>query len=166
MWNKQGKEGLAPQQMTFSATEGRQVEGKPHFCITCTVDEAYPNFHIQCILQYLNHTETLDGDVKIVRLAVAVIQTNENSWILALEQRGTNDSSTKQLLGETEYNRLESIKIGRAEKGLPKGSPTHIHAAKKIVVPNGYDLGKAWCQPDGFYQVTLNIPESMPGLGI
>src|SRR5687768_606033 len=67
-WKKQGKEGLPPQHMTLSSPTVRKVEGKPHLCISCTVDEAYPNFHIQCIFQYLNHTEKLNSDTKEVRL--------------------------------------------------------------------------------------------------
>jgi hypothetical protein len=156
-WKKQGKAGLPPQQMTFSAPTVRNVDGKPQLCISCTVDEAYPNFHLQCIYEYLDHTEILDSVRKEVRLAFATIQTLENSWVIALEQRGQNSIYIKEVIGETEYARLENAAIGNPEQGQP-GAANAI--SKKIEIPSNYDLTSLWCQTEGFYQVVLYIPES------
>jgi hypothetical protein len=88
-----------------------------------------------------------------------VLETNENCWVVAMEQPGKNEASMKKVIGEAEYSRVGSVKLEEPEKGVPRGEPSNQHVAKKIVVPDGYNLISMWCQTEGFYQVTLYIPE-------
>ncbi|KAH8172492.1 hypothetical protein LIA77_06747 [Sarocladium implicatum] len=157
-WKKQGKQGLPPQHMTFAKPSVKQVEGRPVLCISCTLDEAYPNFHIQCIVEHLDHSERLGDEHKVLRVAFATLQTRENAWVIALEQYGTNEASIKEVLGEVEYARLESIKSDGADQGQPLGSVTGL-TRKVAIPPNGYDLSQLWCDATSFYQVEIYIPE-------
>jgi hypothetical protein len=144
--------------MTFLPPEVRQVDGKPHLCITCRLEEAYPNFHIQGIFQYLDHTETI-LDTKRIRLAFVTLETKDYCWVVAMEEPGKNEDSMRKVIGDAEYTRLGNVRLEEPEKGVPRDEPDNHHMAKKIIVPDGYDLISMWCKTEGFYQVTLYIPE-------
>lgn len=158
-WKKQGKTGLPPQHMTISQPEVKVIRGTPQVCISCTLDEPYPNFHIQCILQYLDHKEHLGKDQKRLRLAFATVQTKENAWVIALEQHGTNEASMKEVLGDTEYARLGAVSPDGPDLGQPVESVTGL--TRKLVIPSSpYNMAEMWCHADSFYQLNIYIPDT------
>jgi hypothetical protein len=164
-WKQKNSGGLPDQLMTFSTPAVVKVRGKPQLRISCQLSMSYPNFHILCIYQYVDHTETMHAEpAKEIRVAAVLLQTKENTWWIALEQHGSSDGFLEQVIGNSDYTRLGAIPISDAAQGhrgditSPEGDLL-MDFQKKITIPVQYDLGRLWCQAVGFYQVDLYIPE-------
>ncbi|KAK0669108.1 hypothetical protein QBC41DRAFT_275520 [Cercophora samala] len=149
---------LPPQHMSFSEPLLEKTRRGSRFVVTCELEKAYPNFHIQCEYIYLNQQERTNQSQTDTRISLANIATKENLWVVAMEQIGYNEAFLRGLVGDEEYSKLD--RVSGPVKGHDKYSGPSIAAkvAKKIKIPEGYDLGNIWCQAADFYTMKIFIP--------
>ncbi|AEO63817.1 uncharacterized protein THITE_48227 [Thermothielavioides terrestris NRRL 8126] len=149
---------LPPQHMTFSEPLLENKKRGRRLRITCTLEKSYPNFHIECEYTYIDESERVNGSRIDTRISCAVISTRENVWVVTFEQRGYNERFIKGFVGEAEYARLDG-EISGPIKGYGKSSDlSTVKMAKKIRIPEGYDLGGIWCEAAGFYEMRIYVP--------
>ena len=144
--------------MAFSEPVLKRFKRESHMLITCKLAQSYPNFHLECEYIYLDRSERVNATQTDTRISSATIRTRENIWVLALEQKGYNESFTRGLLGEEQYARLDRAGSDPVE-GSAISETVAAPVTKKIVVPEGFDLAEIWCKPAGFYQVNIYVPE-------
>ncbi|KAK4647391.1 uncharacterized protein QC761_101130 [Podospora bellae-mahoneyi] len=149
---------LPPQHMAFSKPVLEKNRRGTRYVITCELEKAYPNFHIQCEYIYLNQQERVNHSWTDTRISLVNISTKENLWVVAMEQIGYNEAFIKGLVGDEEYAQLGSV--DGPVKGHDKYSgPSFVaKVAKKITIPEGYDLGNIWCKAAGFYTMKIFVP--------
>lgn len=122
-------------------------------------EKSYPNFHIQCHYHFEDIWEDTNERTSQTRYAFAAIWTRENFWPIALEQEGYNERFIKSTVGEEEYARLESEVQGHEPirgSRLPMEGMSNV--AKKVRIPNDFDLALLSCKSRGFYDMHITIP--------
>ncbi|GAB1317991.1 hypothetical protein MFIFM68171_08201 [Madurella fahalii] len=148
---------LPAQHMTFSEPILEKTRRGSRLRISCSLEQSYPNFFIECTYVYIDKSETVNLSRTDTRLSFATISTRENLWVVAMEKRGYNEAFIKGFVGEAEYDRLD--KLGSEPiKGRPKSTPVTEAVTKKIRILDGFDLGGIWCAAAGFYQMDIFIP--------
>lgn len=143
--------------MTFSKPILEMTWRGSRLRIACDLDQSYPNFHIECRYIYVDDSETINLSRTDMRLSLAAISTRENMWVLAMEKRGYNEAFIKGFVGAAEYDRLEKQRSGPV-RGHQKSTPVIAAVAKKIQIPDGFNLGGVWCKAAGFYRMNLFVP--------
>ncbi|KAK4171726.1 hypothetical protein QBC36DRAFT_339416 [Triangularia setosa] len=151
---------LPPQHMTFSEPLLEKARRGPRYVITCELEKAYPNFHIQCEYIYLNKQERVNHSQSDTRISLANLSTKENLWVVALEQTGYNEPFIRGLVGDEEYDKLNGETGPVRGHDKQSGSSVVAKVAKKITIPEGYDLGNVWCQAVGFYTMRIFVPST------
>jgi hypothetical protein len=129
--------------------------------LVSTLEKSYPNFHIECRYLHIDKSETTFNNYEAaMRVSIAAITTSENCWLVALEQRDYNEMYVRGMVGETEYERLDGGANGlvKGHRKLPNSAaPVKATMAKKIGVPQGFDLGNIWCRAAGFYKMNIFV---------
>jgi hypothetical protein len=141
---------LPPQYMTFSESLLQKTRRGKRLVVTCNLAKSYPNFHIECNYVYIDQHERVNLSQTDTRTSFAIISTKENIWAVATEKKGYNEDFIKGLVGDAEYARLEGDASGPV-KGHSKsyGSSVVAKVAKKVTIPDGFDLGGIWCKAGG-----------------
>ncbi|KAL2201525.1 hypothetical protein P885DRAFT_26529 [Corynascus similis CBS 632.67] len=150
---------LPPQHMTFSEPLLEKTWRGTRLVITCELEKSYPNFHIQCEYIYIDQFERVNLSQTETRISFATISTKENIWIVAIEQKGYNEDFIRGLVGDEEYAKLQE-EVSGPVRGYDRCSSPSVVAevAKKITIPQGFDLGGIWCEAAGFYKMRIFIP--------
>ncbi|KXX80197.1 hypothetical protein MMYC01_204227 [Madurella mycetomatis] len=148
---------LPAQHMTFSEPILEKTRRGNRLHITCNLGQSYPNFHIECRYIYVDESETINLSHTDTRLSFAAISTRENMWVVAMEKKGYNEAFITGFVGGAEYDRLDR-QGNEPVKGYHKSIPLTGAVAKKIQIPDGFDLGGIWCKAVGFYQMNLFVP--------
>ncbi|KAL2138782.1 hypothetical protein VTI28DRAFT_6236 [Corynascus sepedonium] len=150
---------LPPQHMTFSEPLLEKTWRGTRLVVTCELEKSYPNFHIQCEYIYIDQFERVNLSQTETRISFATISTKENIWIVAIEQKGYNEDFIRGLVGDEEYAKLQE-EVSGPVRGYDRCSSPSVVAkvAKKITIPQGFDLGGIWCEARGFYKMRIFIP--------
>ena len=130
--------------------------------LVSTLEKSYPNFHIEGRYLHIDKAgfETINDDGATARVSIVAITTNENCWLVALEQKDYNEVFVRRMVGETEYERLDGQASGpvKGHRRLPYlAAPVENTMAKKISVPERFDLGNIWCKAAGFYEMNIFV---------